>query len=90
MVLPVSALTLYDFCFVVAKSLDFGTAHKLISNVINEITALRNEQQFSKLFDQIAEFCANNNVELNINGKEKRLKTTSTRLKNFSRHEYYS
>ena len=50
---------------------------------MNEITALRNEHEFFKLFDQIAEFCANNNVELSINGKEKRLKTTSTRLKNF-------
>ncbi|CAF3976119.1 unnamed protein product [Rotaria sp. Silwood2] len=66
-----------------SKSLDFGTAHKLISNVMNEIDALRNEQEFSKIFDRITEFCTSNNIELGVNRKEKRLKTTSTRFKDF-------
>ncbi|CAF3612443.1 unnamed protein product [Rotaria socialis] len=65
------------------KSLDFGKAHTLISAVIDQIVALRNEENFSKIFDQINQFCADNNVDLNVKVKERRLKTTSTRLKNF-------
>ncbi|CAF1939544.1 unnamed protein product [Rotaria magnacalcarata] len=57
--------------------------HTLISAVIDQIAALRNEENFSKIFDQINQFCADNNADLNVKVKERRLKTTSTRLKNF-------
>ncbi|CAF3984908.1 unnamed protein product [Rotaria magnacalcarata] len=74
---------LKGFFFISAKSVDFGKAHTLISAVIDQIAALRNEENFSKIFDQINQFCADNNADLNVKVKERRLKTTSTRLKNF-------
>ncbi len=72
----------YFFLFFLAKSLDFGTAHTLISAVINQISELRNEEEFSKLFDQITEFSAENNIDLNAKMRQRRTKTTSTRFKN--------
>ncbi|CAF1325117.1 unnamed protein product [Rotaria magnacalcarata] len=65
-----------------SKSLDFGTAHSLISAVINQISELRNEEEFSKLYDQIIEFSGENNIDLNNKMKERRARKTSTRFNN--------
>ncbi|CAF5104178.1 unnamed protein product, partial [Rotaria magnacalcarata] len=65
-----------------SKSLDFGTAHSLISAVINQISELRNEEEFSKLYDQIVEFSGENNIDLNNKMKERRARKTSTRFNN--------
>jgi hypothetical protein len=70
------------FLFTLAKSLDFGTAHSLISAVINQINGIRNEEEFAKLYDQITEFSAENNIDLNIKIKERRTRRTSTRFEN--------
>ncbi|CAF4696598.1 unnamed protein product [Rotaria socialis] len=65
-----------------AKSLDFSTAHNFISAVSNQISELRNEEEFSKLYDQIIEFSGENNIDLNNKMKERRTRKTSTRFKN--------
>ncbi|CAF4599072.1 unnamed protein product [Rotaria socialis] len=65
-----------------SKSLDFGTAHSLISAVINQISELRNEEEFTKLYDQIIEFSDKNNIDLNNKMKERRVRKTSTRFNN--------
>jgi hypothetical protein len=54
----------------------------LITTVINQIGALRNEEEFSKLYDKIIEFSAENNIDLNVKMKVRRTRTTSTRLNN--------
>ena len=54
----------------------------MISVVINQISELRNEEEFSKLYDQIIEFSGENNIDLNKKMKERRTRTTSTRFKN--------
>ncbi|CAF3185474.1 unnamed protein product, partial [Rotaria sp. Silwood2] len=66
-----------------SKPLDFGAAHYLISSVINQISDLRNEEEFFKLCDNITEFSAENNIYLNVKMKERRIKTTSTRFTNY-------
>ncbi|CAF3797754.1 unnamed protein product, partial [Rotaria magnacalcarata] len=80
------------------NSLDFGKAHTFISSVINQISTLRTEEEFCKLYDKIIEFSVENNIDLSVKNnidlsvknnidlsvknKEKRLKTTSTRFAN--------
>lgn len=66
-----------------ATSLDFCKARQLISAVINQIAQLKNEEEFSKLFDKIDDFCVENGINLSVNVKERRLRTTSTRLKDY-------
>ncbi|CAF1035837.1 unnamed protein product [Adineta ricciae] len=64
-----------------SKSLDFGKAHSLISDIINQINELRSKEEFSRLFEQIAEFCDVNDVDFNVPAKHRRTKTLSTRFK---------
>jgi len=54
----------------------------LTSTVINQIGELKNEEEFSKLYDKITGFSAENNIDLNVKMKERRTRTTSTRFKN--------
>ena len=67
-----------------AKSLDFGTAHTLISAVINQISELRNEDDFSKLYDKINEFAVANNIDLNVPMRARRAMKATSRFKNCS------
>ena len=55
----------------------------MISAVINQIGELRNEEEFSKLYDQIMEFSGENNIDLN-NKMKARTRKTSTTFKNCS------
>lgn len=64
-----------------AKSLDFGKAHVLINGVIKQINGLRNEDEFDRLFEQIAEFCFKNEINFNIPVRHRRAKTVSIRFK---------
>jgi hypothetical protein len=70
-----------NFIKILAKSLDFGKAHVLINGVIKQINDLRNEDEFNRLFEQIAEFCFKNGINLNIPVRHRRAKTVSTRFK---------
>lgn len=71
------------FCFSdLAKSLDFGRAHTLISAVINQIGELIDGEEVSTLFGQISEFCVQNEIDLNIKTKQRRRRMISTRLEN--------
>lgn len=54
----------------------------MINSVINQISDLRDEGEFCKLYDKITEFSTENNIDLNFKIKERRLKTTSTRFSN--------
>ena len=54
----------------------------MISAVINQISELGNEEEFSKLYDKIIEFSGENNIDLNKKMKERRTRKTSTRFKN--------
>jgi hypothetical protein len=54
----------------------------LISAVINQIGELRNEEEFSKLYDKITEFSADNDIDLDIEMRAKRERKTSTKFKN--------
>lgn len=70
------------FLIILAQSLDFGTAHVLINSVINQIKGLRNEGEFSELFEQISQFCVDNNIDFCAQVKLRRTRTISTRFKN--------
>ncbi len=54
----------------------------MISAVINQIGELRNEEEFSKLYDKITEFSADNDIDLDIEMRAKRERKTSTKFKN--------
>ena len=54
----------------------------MISSVIDQISDLRNEGEFGKLYDKITKFSAGNSIDLDVKIKERRLKTTSTRFAN--------
>lgn len=66
---------------ILAKSLDFGKAHSLINRIIIQINGLRSEEEFSRLFKEIAEFCDGNYVDFNARVRHRRTKTLSTRFK---------
>lgn len=53
----------------------------MINAVINQITELRNEDEFSKLYDKIIEFSAENNIALNVQMRVRRKTKNSTRFK---------
>ena len=72
------------FSIFLAKSLHFGTAHTLIDGVINQISELRNEDDFSKLYDKINEFAVENNIDLNVPVRERRAIKSTSRFKNCS------
>ena len=72
------------FSIVLAKSLDFGTVHTLISGVINQISEIRNEDDFSKLYDKINEFTVENNIDLNVPMRARRAIKPTSRFKNCS------
>ncbi|CAF2145094.1 unnamed protein product [Rotaria magnacalcarata] len=67
---------------IIVLSDQLNTAHNFISAVSNQISELRNEEEFSKLYDQIIEFSGENNIDLNNKMKERRTRKTSTRFKN--------
>ena len=54
----------------------------MISSVIDQISDLRNEGEFGKLYDKITKFSAGNSIDLDVKIKERRLKTTSARFAN--------
>lgn len=48
--------------------------------MITQISELRNEEQFSKLYDEINKFATKYTIDLNTKMKQKRIKKTSTKL----------
>lgn len=67
--------------FTLAKSLDFGQAHALITSVIEKVEELRNEEEFCKLFEQIISFCAEHGINLDVPLRPRRAKSVSTRFR---------
>jgi len=60
-----------------AKSLDFGSAHQLIKSVVDQITELRTDTDFSNLFHKITAFGIENNIDLNAPTKQRQRKISS-------------
>jgi hypothetical protein len=54
----------------------------LISAVIDQIGELRNEEEFSKLYDKITEVFADNDIDLDVKMRARRERKTSARFKN--------
>ncbi len=54
----------------------------MINAVINRISGLRNEAEFSTLFGEINKFCVENESDLNVQIKHRRARIISTRFKN--------
>ena len=72
---------MFSYLFVLAKSIDFGKAHALIREVIDQISELRNEKEFSMLFSEIGKFCIENEIDLEEKVRNRRSRTISTRFK---------
>jgi len=53
----------------------------LIQGVIDQITEIRDEEEFSKLFEEISEFCIRNDIDLNVKVRQRRKTTISTKFK---------
>lgn len=75
-----------SFCLIrcvltLAKSLDFGQAHSLISSVIDKIEELRNEEDFCRLFEQITAFGTANNIDVSVQMRPRRTISMSSRFR---------
>ena len=70
------------YSILLAVSLDFGQAHVLINAVIEQIEGLRNDEEFSHLYNNINLFCAQHEIDLTTTIKVKRSRSISTRFKN--------
>ena len=60
-----------------AKSLNSGTAPTLINGVINQISELRKDDEFAKLYDKINDFTAENNIDLSVSMSARRTRQSS-------------
>lgn len=53
----------------------------MILCVIDQITEISSEEEFSKIFEQISEFCIRNYIHLNAKVRQRRKTTIATRFK---------
>ncbi len=53
----------------------------MIQGIIDQITEIKSEEEFSKLFEQIREFCIRNDIDLYVKVRQRRKTTISTRFK---------
>lgn len=53
----------------------------MIQGVIDQITEVRSEEEFQKLFKQIREFCISNDIDLNVKLRQRRKITVPIRFK---------
>lgn len=53
----------------------------MIKGVIDQITQIRSEEEFHKLFEEIIEFGIENGIDLSVKVRQRRKTTTSTRFK---------
>ena len=57
--------------------MDFGSAHQLIKRVVDQISELRTDTDFSELFREIVEFGIEHGVDLNAPIKQRQRKVSS-------------
>jgi hypothetical protein len=64
------------FLIGLAKSFDFGSAHQLIKRVVDQISELRTDTDFSELFREIAEFSIEHGIDLRAPIKQSQRKVS--------------
>ena len=70
--------------FVSEKSIDFVGAQSLINVFLGEISVLRNEDEFSKLFDWMNRFSSDCDIDLNAQMRQRRARMVPNQLKDYS------